>query len=46
MQEQVKRACMWTRELVYVSACVDAKMTGCPSVCVFIPQSGSPLACI
>ena len=36
MQAHLKRACMWTREHVYISACVGAKMTGCPSVCVFI----------
>ena len=47
MQAHLKRVCMWTREHVYVSAGVWVrKMTGCPSVCVFIPESGSPLVCI
>ena len=46
MQAQLKRACMWTREHVFVSACVDAKNDWVPSVCVFMPQSSSPLACI
>ena len=42
MQEQLKRACKRTREHVYVSSCVDATNDWVFSVCVFIPQSGSP----
>ena len=43
VQAHPKRACMWTRELVYVIARVGAK-NDWVSVCVFIPQPGSPLA--
>ena len=38
MQAQLKRACMWTREHVFVSACVDAK-NDWVSVCLCIHPS-------
>ena len=38
MQAQLKRACMWTREHVYVSACEDAK-NDWVSVCLCIHPS-------
>ena len=38
MQAQLKRACMWTRELLYLSVCVGAK-NGWVSVCLCIHPS-------
>ena len=38
MQAHLKRACMWTREHVYVSACVGAN-NDCVCVCLYIHPS-------